>query len=174
MCEAGWYKTFVRINYITLQCDAICRAYCLCSSIPMIIWCDHCLLVALCFRFHIELAKCLLFRSRSPDLIPKYERQKPLITRRERSGAPHASLVYHLVVAWVVWKNFCVFVWHFVMTVMSSFCCYLFAGIPLMAWPKPWPVGMYHCSNMCYWFHGNVSRYEAGLRHYLDTNMRAE
>ena len=130
----------------TLQCDTICRAYSLCSFVPMIIWCDHCLLVALWFRFHIELANFLLFRSRSPDLISKCERQKPLITWRERSGAPHASLVYHLVVAWVVWKNFCVFVWHFVMTVMSSFWRYLFVGIALKARPKIWPVGIYNCS----------------------------
>ena len=46
---------------------------------------------------------------------------KTLRTRRERSGAPHASLVYNRVVAWVVWKNLCFFVWYFVMTVMSCF-----------------------------------------------------
>ena len=130
----------------TLQCDTIFRAYNLCSLIPMIIWCDDCLLVALWFRFHIELANCLLFGAMSSDLISKCERQKPLRTRRERSGAPHASLVYHLVVAWVVWKNFCAYVWHFFMTVMSSFCCYRFVCIVLKAWPEIWPVGIYNCS----------------------------
>ena len=93
----------------TLQCDTICRALGLCSSIPIVIWCDYSLLVALWFCFHTEVAKCLLFRFRSSDLIPKCERQKTLRTRRERSGAPLASLVYNRVVAWVVWKNLCFF-----------------------------------------------------------------
>ena len=129
----------------TLQCDTICRAFGLCSSIPIVIWCDYCLLVALWFRFHIEIAKCLLFRFRSSDLIPKCERQKTLRTRRKRSGAPHASLVHNRVVVWVVWKNLCFFVWYFVMTVMSSFWRYLFVGIALIVWPRTWPVGSYHC-----------------------------
>jgi len=67
------------------------------------------------------LSKCLMFRSRLSDLIPKCERQKPLRTRRERSDAPQARLVYNLIIAWVIWKNFYFFVWHFVMTVMSNF-----------------------------------------------------
>ena len=120
----------------------------------MVICCDHCLLVALWFRFHIELAKCLLIRFRSSDLIPKCERQKTLRTRRERNGATHASLVYNRVVAWVVCKNLCFFVWHFVITVISSFWRYLFVRIALMAWPRTWPVGSYHCI-ACYWLHGN-------------------
>ena len=62
---------------------------------------------------------------------------KTLRTRRERSGAPHASLVYNRVVSWVVWKNLCFFVWCFVMTVMSSFWRYLFVGIALMVWQGP-------------------------------------
>ena len=132
----------------TVQCDTICRAFGLCSSIPIVIWCDYCLLVALWFRFHIELAKCLLFRFRSSDLIPKYERQKAPRTRCER------SLVYNRVVAWVVWKNLCFFVWYFFMTVMSSFWRYLFVGIALMVWPRTWPVGSYHCVAR-YWLHGN-------------------
>ena len=118
----------------------------LCSSIPMVVWCDHCLLVALWFRFHIQLAKCLLIRFTSSDLIPKCERQKTLRTRLERSGATHASLVYNRVVAWVVCKNLCFFLWHFVITVMSNFWRYLFVGIALMAWPRTWPVGSYHLS----------------------------
>ena len=124
----------------TLQCDTICRAFGLCSSIPIVIWCDYSLLVALWFCFHTEVAKCLLFRFRSSDLIPKCERQKTLRTRRERSGAPHASLVYNRVVAWVVWKNLFFFVWCFVMTVMSSFWRYRFVDIALMVWPSTWPV----------------------------------
>ena len=40
----------------------------------MMIWCDYCLLVALRFGFHIELAKCLFFRFRSSYLSPKCER----------------------------------------------------------------------------------------------------
>ena len=139
----------------TLQCDTICRAFGLCNSIPIVIWCDYCLLVALWFRFHIELAKCLLFRFRSSDFIPKCERQNTLRTRRERSGAPYASIVYNRVVAWVVWKNLCFFVWYFVMTVMSCFWRYLFVGIALMIWPRTsWPVGSYHCVAR-YWLHGN-------------------
>ena len=42
-----------------------------------------------------------------------------------------------------------------------------------MAWPKTWPVGIDHCS-VCYCFHGNLSKYDACLRHYLDTHLRAE
>jgi hypothetical protein len=137
----------------TLQRDSICRAFGLCSAIPIVIWCDYCLIVALWFRFHIVLAKSLPFRFRSSDLIPKFERQKTLRTRRKRSGAPHASLVYNRVVAWVVWKNLCFFVWYFVMTVMSSFWRYLFVGIALMVWPRTWPVGSYHCIAR-YWLHG--------------------
>ena len=56
---------------------------------------------------------------------------------------------------------------------MSSFWRYLFIGIALMTWPKTWPVGIDHCC-VCYCFHGNVSKYAADLRHYLDTNQRAE
>ena len=29
-----------------------------------------------------------------------------LRTRRDRSGAPHANLGYHIVIVWVVWKNY--------------------------------------------------------------------
>ena len=42
-----------------------------------------------------------------------------------------------------------------------------------MTWPKSWPVGTDHCS-ICYCFQGNVSTYAFELRHYLDTNLRAE
>ena len=74
--------------------------------------------------------------------------------RRESSGAPLASLVYNFVVIWVVWKKFCVLLCCFAMTVMSSFWCYLFVGIALMTWPKPWPVGIDH-SSVCYCINGN-------------------
>ena len=42
-----------------------------------------------------------------------------------------------------------------------------------MAWPKTWPVGSDHCSE-CYCFDGNLSKYDACLRHYLNTHLRAE
>ena len=97
-----------------------------------------------------------------------------LRTRRERTGAPYASLGYHVVTVWVVWNNYCLFfVWHFAMTAMSRCWCYLFVGIALMARLKTWPFGIDHCS-VCDCFHGNVSKYEADLRNYLDTNLRAE
>ena len=97
-----------------------------------------------------------------------------LRTRRERTGAPYASLGYHVVAVWVVWNNYCLFfVWHFAMTAMSRCWRYLFVGIALMARLKTWPVGIDHCS-VCHCFHGNVSKYEADLRNYLDTNLRAE
>ena len=138
-----------------MQCDTICREFGLCGSIPIVIWCEYCLLVTLWYNLHIELAKCLLFRFRSSDLIPKCERQNTLRTRRGRSGAPYVSIVYNRVVAWVVWKNLCFFLWYFVMTVMSCFWRYLFVGIALMVWPRTsWPVGCYHCI-ACYWLHGN-------------------
>ena len=73
---------------------------CVTSSISMMTWCDHCVLVPLWFRFHIELAKCLLFGSRSSYLSPKCVRHNiSENTTRDRSIAPHASLVCHLVVA---------------------------------------------------------------------------
>ena len=75
--------------------------------------------------------------------------------RRESSGAPLASLVYNVVVVWVVWNNVCFLVWYFAMTIMSSFWRYLFVGIALMTWPKTWTVGIDHCS-ICYCFNGNV------------------
>ena len=159
----------------SLQRDTICRAFGLCSSIPIVIWCDYCLLVALWFRFHIVLAKSLPFRFRSSDLIPKFERQKTLRTRRKRSGAPHASLVYNRVVAWVVWKNLCFFVCYFVMTVRSSFWLYLFVGIALMVWPRTWPVGSYHCiRTLLSAWQWAMPQKEADLRHYLLTSMLAE
>jgi hypothetical protein len=123
----------VRSHRFTLQCDTICMAFGLCSSIPIVIWRDYCLLVALWCRFHIELAKCLLFRFRSSDLVPKCERQKTLRTRRERSGAPHANLVYNRVVAWVVWKNLCFFVW---MVLRHDLC--LAFGITCLSALRSW------------------------------------
>ena len=42
-----------------------------------------------------------------------------------------------------------------------------------MALPKTWPVCIDHCS-VCDCFHGYVSKYEAGLRNYLGTNLRPE
>ena len=59
----------------------------------------------------------------------------PLIFIPYISGL-RASLVYHLIVVWVVWNNLYFFVWHFAITVMSSFWRYLFVGIALMTWPK--------------------------------------
>ena len=56
---------------------------------------------------------------------------------------------------------------------MSSLWRYLFVGIALMTLPKTWPVGIGHCS-VCYCFNGILSKYAADLRHYLDTNLRAE
>ena len=149
------------------------RTICVAISISMMVWCDHCLLVALWFRFHIELAKCLLFGFRSSYLSEKCERHNTSENTTRENGTPYASLVYHLVVVWVAWNNYCFFVWHFAMTAMSSFWRYLFVGIVLRAWPKTWPVGIDHCS-VCYCFHGNLSKYGAGLRHYLDKNLRAE
>ena len=59
------------------------------------------------------------------------------------------------------------------MTAMSMCWRYLFVGIVLMARLKTWPVGIDYCSVYdC--FHGNVSKYEADLRNYLDSNLRAE
>jgi len=94
----------------------------------------------------------------------------PMRMRRESSGALHTSLVYNFVVVWVVWNNFCflLVLWLFAITVMSSFWRYLlFVGIALLTCSKTWPVGIDHCS-VCYYFHGNVSRYAADLLHYLD------
>ena len=97
----------------------------------------------------------------------------PLRMRRASSAEPHACLVHNFVVVWVVWNNLYFLVWLFAFTVMSSFWRYLFVGIALMTWPKSWPVGTDHCS-ICYCFQGNVSTYAFDLRHYLDTNLRAE
>ena len=93
VCEGG--DTSCSFAYrFTLQCDTICRAFGLCSSIPIVIWCDYCLLVSLRFRFHIELAKCLLFRFRSSDLIPKCERDKnSQNTTQEKWCTPRKSSI---------------------------------------------------------------------------------
>ena len=93
--------------------------------------------------------------------------------RRASSDEPHACLLYHFVVIWVVWNNLCFLVWLFAIAVMSSLWRYLFVGIALMTWPKSWPVGTDHCS-IWYCFQGNISTYAFELRHYLDTNPRAD
>ena len=93
--------------------------------------------------------------------------------RRAGSDEPHACLVYNFVVVWVVWNNLCFLVWLFAIAVMSSLWRYLFVGIALMTWPKSWPVGTDHCS-ICRCFQGNASTYAFELRHFLDTNLRAE
>ena len=93
--------------------------------------------------------------------------------RRASSDEPHACLVYHFVVVWVVWNNLWFLVWLFAIAVMSSRWRYLFIGTALMTRPKSWPVGTDHCS-ICYCFQGNVTTYAFELRHYLDTNLRAE
>ena len=138
----------------------------------MIIWCDHCLLVAFWFRFHTELDKSPLFGSTCSDLIPKCEQQKPLRTRRERSGATQASLLYNLVVAWIVWNTFCFFVWHIVMTAMSTF------------WRLPvWRYTAHCMANDLACWHLSLlhpidsmamPQTEAGRRHYLAIYLRAE
>jgi hypothetical protein len=64
-------------------------------------------------------------------------------------------------------------VWHLAMNAMSKCWRYLFVGRALMAWPNTWTVGIYLCS-VCNCFHGNVSKYEAGLRYTLDKKLRAE
>ena len=122
-----------------LLCNVILfvgRTICVAISISMMVWCAHCLLVALWFRFHIELAKCLLFGFRSSYLSDKCERHNTSENTTRENGTPYASLVYHLVVVLVAWNNYCFFVWHFAMTAMSSFWRYLFVGIVLRAWPK--------------------------------------
>ena len=160
-----------------LLCNAILfvGAFGLCSSIPIVIWCDYCLLVALWFCFHIELAKCLLFRFRSSDLIPKYERQKTLRTRRERSGAPHASLVYNRVVALVVWKNLCFFVWYFVVTVMACFLALPVCRHSSHGMAKDlacWQLSL--CRTLLVAWQWAMPQKEADLRHYLHTSVLAE
>ena len=78
------YMPFQAIKDVRSHTDLLCNVIlyvgctlCVASSTSMIIWCDHCLLVALCFRFHIELATCLLFGFRSSYLSPKCERHRP-------------------------------------------------------------------------------------------------
>ena len=93
--------------------------------------------------------------------------------RRASSDETHACLVYHFVVVWVVWNNLWFLVWLFAIAVMSSRWLYLFVGTALMTRPKSWPVGTDHCS-ICYCFQGNVTTYAFELRHYLDTNLRAD
>ena len=97
----------------------------------------------------------------------------PLRMRRASSDEPHACLVYNFVVVWVVCNKLCFLEWLFAIALMSSLWCYLLVGIALITWPKSWPVGTDHCS-ICYCFQGNASTYTFDLRHYLDTNLRAE
>ena len=140
----------------------------------MMIWCDYCLLVALRFGFHTELAKCLLFRFRSSYLSPKCERHNTSQnTKRQKWCTARKSRISYRNCLGSLEKLFLFFVWHFAMTAMSRFWRYLFVGIALMALPKTWLVGIDHCS-VCDCFHGNVSKYEAGLHYYLGTNSCAE
>ena len=138
------------------------------------IWCDYCLLVALRFGFHTELAKCLLFRFRSSYLSPKCERHNTSQnTKRQKWCTARKSRIPNRNCLGSLEKLFLFFVWHFAMTTMSRFWLSLFVGIALMALPKTWLVGIDHCS-VCDCFHGNVSKYEAGLHYYLGTNSCAE
>jgi len=97
----------------------------------------------------------------------------PLRMRRDSFDAPHESLVYNFLVVWVIWNKFCFLIWLFAITVMSGFWSYLIVGIAHMTWPNTWNVGIDHCS-VCYCLPGNFSKYAADLRHYVDTNLRAE
>ena len=93
------------------------------------------------FRGLLELTKCLLFDVKYSYLSPLYMSDTtPLGIRRESSGAPHTSLIHSFVVVWVVWNNLCFRLWHFAMTVVSSFWRYLFVGIALMTWPNTSPI----------------------------------
>ena len=69
------------IKYVRSHTDILCNVIlcvgctiCVASSTSTMIWCDHCLLGALWFRFHVHLAKCLLFGFRSSYLSAKCER----------------------------------------------------------------------------------------------------
>ena len=133
------------------------------------------LLVTLWFRFHIELAKCLLFRFRSSDLIPKCERHKTPRTRRERSGAPHASLVYNHVVAWVLWKNLCFF-----RMVLRHVRYVFFLALPVCRHSAHgmandlacWQLSL--CRTVLIAWQWAMFQKEADLRHYLHTSVLAE
>ena len=77
-----------------LLCNVILfvgRTICVAISISMMVWCDHCLLVALWFRFHIELAKCLLFGFRSSYLSEKCERHNTSENTTRENGTPFFS-----------------------------------------------------------------------------------
>ena len=159
-----------------MQCDTICREFGLCGSIPIVIWCEYCLLVTLWYNLHIELAKCLLFRFRSSDLIPKCERQNTLRTRRGRSGAPYASIVYNRVVAWVVWKNLCFFpmvLCHdcYVLLLALLVCRHSAHGMAkdLLAC---WLLSLYRMLLIAWQW--AIPQKEAHLRHYLHTSVLAE
>ena len=127
------------------------------------------------FCFHTEVAKCLLFRFRSSDLIPKCERQKTLRIRRERSGAPHASLVYNRVVAWVVWKNLCCF-----RMVLRHDCYVYLLALPVCRHSAHgmakdlacWQLSLYR-TLLIAWLCAMPQK-EADLRHYLHTSVHAE
>ena len=149
-----------------LLCNVILfvgHTICVASSISMMIWCDHCLLVAFRFRFHIELAKCLLFGVRSSYLSPKCARHNTCQnTTREKWCTPRKSSISSCSclgsLKQLLFFSYSTSPW------LSSFSLYLFVGIALMAWPKDWSVGIDHCS-VCDCFHGKVSNNEAGLRH---------
>ena len=67
-------------SHTNLLCSVILYVgctLCVASSTSMIICCDHCLLIALWFRFYIELATCLLFGFRSSYWSSKCERHRP-------------------------------------------------------------------------------------------------
>ena len=98
---------------------------------------------------------------------------KTLKTRRERSGAPHASLVYNRVVAWVVWKNLCFFVWYFVMTVMSCFLALPVCRHSAHGMDKDlacWQLSL--CRTLLVAWKWAMPQKKADLRHYLPYHIQ--
>ena len=147
---------------------------CVASSISMMTWCNYCLLVALRYGFHTELAKCLLFRFRSSYLSPNCERHNTSQnTTRQKWCTARKSRISYCNCLGSLEKLFLFSYGISPWLQCLGFWRYLFVGIALVAFPKTWPVGIDHCS-VCDCFHSNVSKYEADLRYYLGTNLCAE
>ena len=140
----------------------------------MMIWCDYCLLVALRFGFHTELAKCLLFRFRSSYFSPNCERHNTSqnTTRQNWCTARKSRISYRNCLGSL--EKLFLFSYG-----ISPWLQCLGFGVTCLSALRSWHCqrpGLLALITVAYVivFHSNVSKYEADLRYYLGTNLCAE
>ena len=122
--------------------------------------------------FIMNLRNACSFVSGLPIYVRSMSDTTHLRTRCERKS--HASLGYYFVVVWLVWNKY----W-FLSYGTSPWMQCLSVGVTCLSAERSWHgqipglLGIYLCS-VCNCFHGNVSKYEAGLRYTLDKKLRSE